>query len=292
MKLSTKTVIQHLGDGLNNGHYTLYSSFRKTDNFVNAAGELISLSDDESLLAANAININNFKPGRIKEIQVQSSTILLDNKPIETESSSLYHSGIDYTGLNCFEIIQQTKAFIGTYASVFPASSLLSLLTKSNTEERFASAFDKALHADLAQAFSQFTENFFSTIKSFKGKGKGLTPSGDDFIAGVFYGVHCLEKTEHIDHSKIKQLIYQIAAGENLFSNTMFSMAIKGQHFKSLKDYLCTLSHGDQAAARKAFSNLLASGHTSGADLIAGFFSLLLFKPIIFLDDGQKTHSL
>lgn len=289
MKLSAQPVILILGDGLKNGNYKLYASFRRVDNFINTSGDLIALSSDASISAANSLIINKFAPAGFEELSIQNKRVLLDGKPTHTDSSIIYRSDIILDGVSCIRIIQQTKTFVYTNAHSFPSGSLLNLLTRPSGNKSDTPGFEKMLHAELEKAFSRFSEEFLNTLKAFRGKGGGLTPAGDDFIAGVLYGIHCLEATTGQNHSKIKQQVYELAKGDNIFSNTMLTMAQSGQFFKRLKDFLHAWLQCGQRETGDAFRQLLLTGQTSGADLIAGFFSLFLHQPAVLFDTAKNS---
>jgi hypothetical protein len=171
--------------------------------------------------------------------------------------------------------------FATRYKHLFPAGSLLYLLdpveipvSGSDVEKTFFNEFEKAL--------SFFRDHYFDSIRAFRGRGLGLTPSGDDFIAGVLYGTHCLEAIKREDFSAIRNKTFEIAKGKNLFSNSLLQMALEARYFKRLKDFLQALFYPGATDPEPAFRKLIATGHTSGADLLAGFFTVVLNQPIVF----------
>ncbi len=303
-----------IGDGLQPGCYTFHAGFPRIDNFINTKGDLIALGNDLSLQAPNTIIINEFASGSYRQINIQNDSIAFDQFIITRWETPIYHSHFQYPNCSFFEIKQRVEAFIESHHTLFPAGSLLQMILKNKLPPETSaakpspadspidlptdlltdlptgspSAFDEALHHAFAKAFSLFEEDFFDSISRFRGRGHGLTPAGDDFIAGVLYGIHCLEAIENKNLASIKSRVFDIAAGQNPFSNTLLNMALEGRCFKRLKDFLHALLLGDNKDVKNTFRQLISTGHTSGADLPAGFFNVFLHKPVSLLRKVKK----
>jgi len=113
-----------------------------------------------------------------------------------------------------------------------------------------------------------------------KGCGLGLTPSGDDFIAGLVIGLHLLQQMQNRDYQAVADAVANAARGNNIFSNTFLDLARQGLLFGRMKDLILALANaGPNATVREnrrsletAAARLLAIGECSGADLGTGFF--------------------
>jgi len=151
-----------------------------------------------------------------------------------------------------------------------------------NNKHHFTSAFDKAYIEQMELAFSLFETQLYESIIAFKSRGAGLTPSGDDFIAGVLFGIDLLAGIHKKDYSEIKQNIYEISISNNLFSNNMLRLAYHAKYFKRLKEFLNAFFYLILNDKKHSFEQLISVGDTSGADLLSGFFAVLLHRPIIF----------
>ena len=108
-----------------------------------------------------------------------------------------------------------------------------------------------------------------------KGCGLGLTPGGDDFIAGLLIGLYVLQKLNKQNLQPNMDAIFRAAQGDNIFSNTFLDLARRGLLFGRMKDLLLALISGGESPVRKAAERLFAIGETSGADLATGFFMTL-----------------
>lgn len=292
------TRIRIIGDNLKPGSYKRYASFSRIDNFVNNAGAIIALSDDQSLLAPNTIIADNFYPEQYAQITIHPHSIMLNkimhpDKNMHFDKSmhhyktthhiegiNIYNSGFVWPNIDVAQLRNTMLLFFNRLGDEFPNKSLFSLHIPSIVS--MSSAFDKAAFTTFEHAFSLLHVRFFDGISAFRAKGRGLTPSGDDFIAGLLYGIHCLESLTKKNHAGIKTRVYEIAESNNLFSNNMLQFARDAKYFKRLKDFLCALLQNNLNKQAATFHQLTAFGDTSGADILAGFFALILQKPLIF----------
>jgi hypothetical protein len=108
-----------------------------------------------------------------------------------------------------------------------------------------------------------------------KGCGLGLTPAGDDFIAGFLIGLHLLQRLHGMDAQPTADAVFRAARGKNIFSNAFLNLARRGLFFGHMKDLLVALVSGSEASVRRATKKLFTVGETSGADLATGLFMTL-----------------
>ena len=112
-------------------------------------------------------------------------------------------------------------------------------------------------------------------VGELKGCGLGLTPSGDDFIAGLLIGLRLLQRLHGRNLQPVADAVFRAARGTNVFSNTFLDSARRGLLFGRMKDLLLALLLANKASVRSAAEKLLAVGASSGADLGTGFFVTL-----------------
>ena len=111
--------------------------------------------------------------------------------------------------------------------------------------------------------------------RQLKGCGLGLTPAGDDFIAGLLIGLDVLQKLHGLNLQPTIEAVYRAAKGDNLFSNTFLDLARRGLLFGRMKDMLVALTSGNRDSVHRAAEALFTVGETSGADLTTGLFLTL-----------------
>jgi hypothetical protein len=108
-------------------------------------------------------------------------------------------------------------------------------------------------------------------VRGLRGCGLGLTPSGDDFLAGLLISLHLLQKLHGKSFQNIADAVFQTAKSDNLFSSTFLDLARRGLIFGRMKELISSLLTESSEAVRKAAEQLLAIGASSGADLGTGF---------------------
>lgn len=109
------------------------------------------------------------------------------------------------------------------------------------------------------------------------GLGNGLTPSGDDFLGGIFFGLaHRPRPKWLLGLPTLQANIHKACeAATNPISTAFLQDNMAGTSFGELHDMLDALESNDTrfiAAAREA---LLAVGSSSGADMLAGLLLAL-----------------
>ena len=99
----------------------------------------------------------------------------------------------------------------------------------------------------------------------------GLTPSGDDFIAGLLIGLNLLQRLRGQNNQEIVDEVFRTAKTGNVFSNSFLDLARRGLLFGRMKDLVLALMSQSEEMVRKSAARLMAIGGSSGADLGTGF---------------------
>ncbi len=108
------------------------------------------------------------------------------------------------------------------------------------------------------------------------GLGPGLTPAGDDFILGAILAARIIHP-EELANILTKELAEAAAPLTTSLSAAWLRAAGRGEAGVMWHNFFAALSSGDQMAVQNAAVRLLAIGHTSGADTLAGFLSTFFF---------------
>ena len=156
----------------------------------------------------------------------------------------------------------------------------LACIFDRNRARYFTSAFETAFFNHVvAGAAMMLQGDVLGGLRSFKGVGFGLTPSGDDFIAGVLLGLHLLQQRYQRDLSALRATIYAATRSCNLLSDTFLDLTCRGRFAATLKNFVGALCQREAAQLVPALQQVLALGSTSGADLLCGlFFALISLK--------------
>jgi len=112
------------------------------------------------------------------------------------------------------------------------------------------------------------------------GLGPGLTPAGDDFMLGALLAAWILHPP------KVAMVLAEAVADTaapltTTLSTAWLRSAARGEAGILWHDFLDALSSADTTARHNFAQNLLAVGHTSGADGLAGFVGVLLHEAML-----------
>ncbi len=267
-----------VGDQVERGDYTVHSRFRRVVNFSNGrqlaflvsreigAGPLnivVAAGSEQALAGTSSL--------RVEEDSLQVDDCRFDLKCLDRYQSDFTLHGWtpDRLGLN-LELCRQLLV------DESPADSLAFLIAPERIQN-FASAVERALVSRVRRGAEQvFGGSLMEGVSLLKGCGAGLTPSGDDFIAGVLIGLHFVQQARRRELGEVIDAILRAATGNNVFSNTFLDLAGRGRVLGNMKDLLMAVQGEDSDVLRAAVRDLLAVGATSGADLATGFLMTLL----------------
>jgi hypothetical protein len=109
------------------------------------------------------------------------------------------------------------------------------------------------------------------------GLGDGLTPSGDDFLGGLFYGVRLLRQTYpedlHITNWNYSDFILQCRPLTNLISFTLLKDHADGHTLEPLQCLADSLLTNRHDRLLPLAGELIAVGHSTGWSLLTGFLT-------------------
>lgn len=115
-------------------------------------------------------------------------------------------------------------------------------------------------------------EAFGMHAGSLMGLGPGLTPSGDDFLVGLFAALHaCQLQLPGVPLTRLCAAIVEKNAGRtNAISLAALRHAAAGRVRASIVQLLQQLCLGDDASMASPLERVLGIGSTSGTDIVAG----------------------
>ena len=102
------------------------------------------------------------------------------------------------------------------------------------------------------------------------GRGQGLTPSGDDALAGILLVSHAVGRAAPLAAAVRSRL-----AATTAVSAALLDAAADGYAAPDVVALVDAALAGDDAGVSRALPAVLAIGHTSGADLVAGIVGAL-----------------
>ena len=111
----------------------------------------------------------------------------------------------------------------------------------------------------------------FAAALPLLGLGAGLTPSGDDLVGGALFGRRIAGGANPRWTSVGRRLVREIGNRSHAVSAALFSDMVVGRSFAPLHDIVQALVARDDEGALRAARSLVAIGHSSGWDMLAGF---------------------
>ena len=246
------TKVLSFGDRIAPGRYEVLSRF---DRAVNLAGPgLVGLVTPA--VSGGPINIvmEGADLTRVEVLVVRREDILLDGVPFP--KSPLYDSSLPAGRPDPSRLKELLLR------KAHPKS--LAFLLDFRRGAAFSSGFEKALAQRLRGAAEALRRGELETgAREARGAGFGLTPSGDDLLAGYLWGLHLRQRACGGDLSLDIARVYAAGKGANPLSSAFLDCAREGRFFQPLKELLAQTSE-DRLDA------VLAAGETSGADVCVG----------------------
>jgi len=265
-----------IGDGLPFGRFELHSRFERVVNFTNPNNQLIFLTSIAEAISTNGIVIQNIDLSTVDSITVEEENIKLNHREISKNIFSIYDSSFEYPGVVPSDFETSLYHLLSDYPELFPEKSMAFLLNPER-EKFFPSGFDFYFMKNAKEATTAILKGDISGgVRKLKGTGTGLTPAGDDFIAGMIFGLHYIERIYRRDLSALRAQMYETSLGTNLLVNTSLFHANLGKYFGTFKNLLSLLVRN--LRYHDALKALLSYGATSGADLLSGYIFTIKHK--------------
>lgn len=277
--LTSSVRLLSIGDQVGTGSYRVHSRYTTCLNLLEET-RLITCA--EPTVQAGPINIilAGFDVTQIHQMIIRKKQLVINREwclPISDEVT--FDSGVDLHDAPIAHLEKNLLVAQAALLELAPTESLAFIFDR-NRGRHFSSAFDIALFQQVMAGVETMQQgDFLGGVGMLKGVGIGLTPAGDDFIAGMLFGVYLLQQMHQIDLSSLRRTICARAQGSNLLSNTFLALARQGRFSASFKAFVSALARSDAAQVSTMMQPVLALGSTSGADLLCGLlFTLMTLK--------------
>ena len=171
-------------------------------------------------------------------------------------------------------------------------AQLIAWLTSQPQE--MPSLFSRVLFGEVPAVLRDLEQGLFSTQKEqlqkavgeITGRGPGLTPAGDDFLAGIMLALH-LYYANSAWRGDLCTLIYTSTIGKTTqLSQAFLQAASLGLADESWHIFFHALQRASAGDLEAACQNILAYGASSGWDMLNGFFWMM---EIAFNDINTKS---
>jgi hypothetical protein len=264
-----------VGDRIGEGTWACHSRFPRSINFLRGA-ELVSVVLPDIGAGPHAVVMETLPGGETPELAAGAGWLSLAGRRFEFAPEDVYNSRPDWGVPDAGRLVAGIRSLNELLGRRAPAGSL-ARLAGDGPREAPASAFDR----ELASRFLRGREFLLGDdpaagARRLHGAGRGLTPAGDDFLAGVLHGWRLREAWwgEPLG-PRVEAAYAACAGGGNPFSATFLREAWDGRVFERLERLVRALLGDARGAVEEAATGLFAVGATSGADLAAGLAAAL-----------------
>ena len=167
------------------------------------------------------------------------------------------------------------------------AVGMLRLAAGGNSFEHDVSAALAARSARLCDALLRRNiDDAHIHAKSMIGLGPGLTPSGDDYLVGLFAVLNILRSPSQMLSCDCLEMIAGAEFATNAISYAALSKSATGRIRATISELIERLLHGTETDFLAPLARVLDIGSTSGSDIVAGIVSGLRLQ----LELGQTAQ--
>jgi hypothetical protein len=263
-----------IGDQIKEGTYPFHSRFRHAANFW-CEKQLISVVSEEIGDGPLNIVVRDFDgqstTSESAPLMITANTVILGSNHFDFTDNDYYRSTV---ALDSWDprLFQHNLSVLAEELRTASSPKSLAFLLDEHRTANFRPGFERAFTDQIRRGVYQMMNgHLLDGVRTLRGCGLGLTPSGDDFIAGLLIGLNLLQQLRGQDYQKIADGVFRTARGGNTFSNSFLDLARRGLLFGRMKDLVIALMHESEEMVRKSAARLMAIGGSSGADLGTGF---------------------
>ncbi|HRN50994.1 MAG TPA: DUF2877 domain-containing protein [Anaerolineales bacterium] len=257
-------------------------SFEAVVNLVNQDAHVLSLVDERIGNGPFSIVLEEFPSGVHAEsrLLVFENGLWLDDWLIDADEAPLWQPIPDWASLHAAPGLVQhaagdISALLATHA---PADSLARLVLAaagaSTLPARIQQLAEQNIPLLLAGVQAHDNAKMTEAARKLAGIGPGLTPAGDDLLLGAMYGLWATQPPASALQSA--ETIATVAIERtHALSAAWLAAGSRGEAAAPWHQLVAAIGTGDSAAVQSAALRILPTGHTSGADALAGFMAVL-----------------
>jgi len=186
-----------IGDQVREGSYPFHSRFRRAVNF-RCGSRLVSLVDEQVGDGPQNIVIRDFDAERISSepapLLITANTVGFGPHRLPIAGNDTYCSTVLVNDWDPDLFDLNLSVLEGELRAASPPKSLVFLLDESRLMN-FRPGFERAFTDQIRRGLLRIVDgHILDGVRTLKGCGLGLTPSGDDFIAGLLIGLNLLRQ--------------------------------------------------------------------------------------------------
>ena len=282
-----------IGDKVEPGLYRLHCRFREALVFAlegpgrNNLPLACVVEEDKGRGPVNVV-VRGVSLLRTESMEVRPDRLFLEGWALKIDKR--YDSSLRRMAANAERFERNLRAFERVILESSSQKSLACLLDEKR-HKNFTSSFEKEFLRSVSSGVGRFLSGELEAgAAAIRGLGFGLTPSGDDFLAGFLLGLHALQAGFGSDLSAEIGAISRVARSDNAIVQQFLLCAAQGRFFERAKTLVLSLFEGEATAAAGDARRLLEIGESSGADLGTGLLlALKSYRPRIAAGTGQAA---
>jgi hypothetical protein len=270
-----------IGDRIRPGRYKIHSRFHRVTNFIHGS-DMVFLAEESVGGGPLTLLIHGTHLPPIETLEINDHQIMANRVSISIKDIPRYISSIDWENESAHltrEKLEELKRLLIQEAR--PDSMVF--LLKDHGEYPHDSGFDAALEKRLTEGVRLLQNALVynhptclaHAVQTLKGCGKGLTPSGDDYLAGCLAAIHSSSNLKPRKKEKIIHQISHLSKGDNPLANVFLRMAGQDRLFEPMKVFIKAIALGKRKDLRTGVQRILSHGETSGADWAVGYVMTL-----------------
>lgn len=251
--------------------YYVHSTFERVVNYTDG-DSFISITDSAIPVTPSSVSLNDSNLFNLIRTQSNSEAVFNLSYPIlysQETSLSFLNSDIVDTKIDSLTLpskIQIEKFVITILSRTRSQKGVIQIFHQKN-DDIFSKTFSEILASLKENILDNDPDRFEKGINKLAGLGNGLTPSGDDFI----YGLYAAIRTFSFKPEFAKKIEYIIDNGKTVFGDISYNFlkSLRDGHiYIPLKKLFRLLS--SNSGCEEAIDDLIKYGLTSGTDILAG----------------------
>lgn len=259
------------GGRIRSGCYRLQCRYASAVNYVSGEAFAFVVGEETGPGPLNIVLAGDRPEAEVLEIR--DRVIRFGRLTIPVPETAVYDAGIDLRGADRGRFSRNLSFLRHALVLHAPPKSLAFLMDPGRRGE-FGSPFEQTMAGEFEQGSAAFAAGDFSAgTKLLRGKGYGLTPAGDDFLAGYLIALQVCGRLTGRDFSPAVQCVAAEAKGSSGLVNAFLACAAGGYVADRFNALLRALAGSDPGRIIEKSRLLFSAGATSGADQAVGFLS-------------------
>lgn len=268
-RLARTARLLSVGDAVAQGVYCPHSRFRSVLNFVDADKLLSIVAPSVGAGPANVV-FSGPLPESDHALEVSPEGIRWGRAAFLFAGTPVYQSSLDGTRADPKLAKANLGFLLGWLPFHAPEASLSFLLGVRPGNGK--GGFDRQARQWMKTACGAlFDGRLVVGAGLLRGAGRGLTPSGDDFLCGALSALDAASRLSGRDLAERRDALYRHSLGGNALSNAFLGFARRGLYAERFKALVSAVVAGEPAEVEREALRVARFGATSGADWLTGF---------------------